>query len=57
MGLLFNIIVKLENGVITEEPLSIVAADALVVCAIHTKQLNLLEKSGWKRFKRNAKQQ
>ena len=57
MGSTYNVKVKWENGEITEEPLSIIAADAPVACAIYAKKMNLLEQPGWKRFKRIAKQQ
>ena len=42
MGSTYNVKVKWENGEITEEPLSIIAADAPVACAIYAKKMNLL---------------
>ena len=36
--------------------MSIIAADAPIACAEYAKKHNLLEKPGWKRFKRIAKQ-
>ena len=57
IGSTYNVKVKWENGEITEAPLSIIAADAPVACAIYAKKMNLLEQPGWKRFKRIARQQ
>ncbi len=45
----------MENGEITSEPLSIIAADDPVTCAIYAKENNLLEQEGWKQFKGIAK--
>ena len=41
----------------THEPLGIIAADDSVTCAIHANENNLLDKPGWRRFKRIAKRQ
>ena len=41
----------------TEEPLSLVAVDDLVTCAVYTKKHGLLNLPGWKRFKHLAKTQ
>ena len=41
-GSLYNVMVELETGEITEEPLSIVAQDNLVTCAAYVKEHNLL---------------
>ena len=49
-----NIQVEWENGEITDESLNIIAEDAPVACAIHTKKNNLLNKPRWKQFKRLA---
>jgi hypothetical protein len=46
--------VERENGEITTEPLSIIAADDLVTFALYAKENNLLLQDGWKRFKRIA---
>ena len=46
-----------ENGEITPEPLSIIAKDAPVACAIYARENNLLEVPGWRRFKSIAKNQ
>jgi hypothetical protein len=56
-GSLYNVMVEWENGEITSEPLSIIAADDPVTCAIYARDNDLLELDGWKRFKRLAKRQ
>ena len=42
--------IEWETGEITAEPLSIIAVDDPVTCAIYAKQHNRLESNGWKRF-------
>ena len=54
-GSKYNVIVKWENGEITPEPLSIIAANNPVTCAIYTKENDLLDTPGWKQLKRLAK--
>ena len=49
--------VKWLNGEITDEPLTVIALDAPVACAIYAKEKKLLNLPGWKRFKTIAKQQ
>ena len=56
-GSTYNVMIEWENGETTSEPLSIVAADDPVTCAIYAKENNLLEASGWKRFKPIAKRE
>ena len=56
-GSTYNVMVEWENGEITSEPLSIIAADDPVTCAIYARDNNLLELEGWKRFRRIAKRQ
>ncbi len=56
-GSSYNVMVEWETGEITEEPLSIIAADDPVTCAIYAKEHNLLHLNGWKRFKNIAKNQ
>ena len=46
-----------ENGEITSEPLSMIAADDPVTCAQYTIEKDLLQLDGWKRFKLIAKNQ
>ena len=47
--------IEWENGEITSEPSSVIAADDPVTCALCGNEHNLLNKPGWKRFKRLAK--
>lgn len=51
----YNVQVEQENGEITQEPLKIFAADALVTCAIYEEENNLLQLDGWKQFLRLVK--
>ena len=53
----YNVQVEWENGEITYEPLSVLAADDPVTCAIYARDHDLLDKPGWKRFKGIAKRQ
>jgi hypothetical protein len=46
-----------ENGETTFEPLTVIAADDPVTCAIYARDNNLLETAGWKRFKGIAKRE
>lgn len=57
MGSSYNVMVEWENGEITTEPLSTIAADDPVTCAIYARENNLLQLSGWKRFKALAKRE
>ena len=54
-GSKYNVMVEWENGEITTEPLSIIAADDPVTCAIYARDHSLLHLEGWKRFKGIAK--
>jgi len=47
--------IEWENGEVTSEPLSIVAADDPVTCAIYARENDLLDLDGWKWFKGIAK--
>ena len=49
--------IEWENGEITSEPLSIIAKDDPVICAIYARDNDLLELDGWRRFKGIAKQE
>jgi hypothetical protein len=51
----YNVQIEWENGEITFEPLSIIAADDPVTCAIYAHDKELLDLPGWKRFKSLAK--
>ena len=57
MGSKYNVTMEWENGEITPEPLSVIAKDDPVACAIYARDNNLLELDGWKRFKSIAKKQ
>ena len=46
-----------ENGEVTTEPLSIIAADDPVSCTMYAKENDLLELPGWKQFRNIAKHQ
>ena len=50
-GSKYNVLVEWEDGSTTSVPLSLLAADDPVACAIYAKENNLLEVDGWKRFK------
>jgi hypothetical protein len=49
-GLTYNVMIEWENGEVTTEPLSIIAADDPIPCAMYAKSSNLLDAPGWKRF-------
>ena len=51
-GSRFNVLVNWDSGESTYEPLDLIARDDPVTCALYGKKNNLLEKTGWKRFKR-----
>ena len=53
----YNVMVKWETGEITDEPLSLIAADDPVTCSEYTKKPDLLHLDGWKRLKHIAKNQ
>jgi hypothetical protein len=50
-----NVLIEWENGEITSEPLTVVAADDPVTCAIYARDNDPLNQPGWKRFKQIAK--
>jgi hypothetical protein len=56
-GSVYNVRIEWENGEITDEPLTTIAADDPVTCAIYAKDNSLLNTDGWKRFKTIAKRQ
>ena len=56
-GSTYNVMIEWENGEITAEPLSLIAADDPTTCAIYARENNLLHLPGWKRFKGIAKRQ
>jgi hypothetical protein len=54
-GSINNVRVEWENGEITDEPMTTIAANDPVTCAIYAKDNNLLDVPGWKRFKSIAR--
>ena len=50
-GSKYNVMVEWENGKITHEPLTTIAADDPVTCAIYAKEHDLLNIDRWKHFK------
>ena len=56
-GSTYNVRIEWENGEITDEPMTTIAADDPVTCAIYAKDNALLDVPGWKRFKSIAKRQ
>jgi len=46
----YNVMIKWENGQVTSEPLTILAADNPVTCTIYAKENDLLDLDDWKRF-------
>jgi hypothetical protein len=53
----YNVMVEWEDSSITAEPLSIIAADDPVTCAIYARDNDLLQLEGWRRLKTIAKKQ
>jgi hypothetical protein len=51
------VLVEWENGEITTEPLSVIAADDPVTCAACAREHDLLDVEGWKRFRSLAKRE
>ncbi|KAL7570793.1 hypothetical protein ACA910_014422 [Epithemia clementina (nom. ined.)] len=51
----YNVLVEWDTGETTYEPLSIIAMDDPVTCAVYAKENNLLDERGWRRFKRFVK--
>ena len=56
-GSMYNVMVEWENGETTKEPLTIIAKDDPVTCAIYAKENKLLDMPGWKQFKSLAKRE
>jgi hypothetical protein len=49
--------VEWENGETTTDPLSVIATDDLVTCAIYAKEHDLLDTKGWKCFRNMVKRE
>jgi hypothetical protein len=56
-GSRWNVMMKWSTGEITTEPLSIIAADDPVTCALYAREKGLLDVDGWKRFRSLAKRE
>lgn len=56
-GIPYNLTVLWENGETSDEPLSVIAADDPVSCAIHAQDKDLLDLPHWRRFRTMAKKQ
>ena len=56
-GSKYNVMVEWETGEITDEPLSLIAADDPVTCVEYAKKHDLLDLDGWKWLKHIAKNQ
>ena len=53
-GSTYNVQIRWSTGEITTEPLSVIAMDNPVVCALYARDHGLLDTPGWKRFKKIA---
>ena len=56
-GSTYNVLVKWEDGSVTSEPLAIIAKDSPAVLAKYAEDNGLLDKPGWRRFRKLAKNQ
>jgi hypothetical protein len=54
-GSRFNVLVEWEKGENTTEPLSVIAANNPVTCAVYAREDDLLDVEGWKHFQNLAK--
>ena len=55
LGSAWNSLAGLEDGSVTYEPLHIMGKDQPNLCAQYALDNNLLDKDGWKQFRRRAK--
>jgi hypothetical protein len=56
-GSAYNVMIEWENGETTTEPLSVIAIDDPITCAMYALENNLLDKPGWKRFSKMVRRQ
>jgi hypothetical protein len=56
-GSTYNIQVEWETGEVTNKPLSLIAIDNPLSCAIYARDNDLLHLTGWKQFKAIAKRE
>ena len=54
-GSKYNVMVELESGEVTYEPLTLISKDDPITCAVYAKKHDLLDTTGWKHLKRYAK--
>ena len=54
-GSKYNVMVEWESGEVTYEPLTLISKDDPITCAVYAKKHDLLDTTGWKHLKRNAK--
>ena len=51
-GSTYNVLIQWSTGEITTEPLTVIAKDNPVICTLYVKHNGLLDRPGWKRFKK-----
>ena len=56
-GSKWNVQIEWETDEVTFEPLSVIAADDPITCAAYTKEKNLYNLDGWKRFRHLIKKE
>jgi hypothetical protein len=56
-GSRYNVLIELENGEMTSEPLNIFGKDDPVTCAVYACKHGLVEEEGWKQFKGIARRE
>jgi hypothetical protein len=56
-GSRFNMLVEWENEEITTEPLSVIAANNPVTCAVYVREHDLFDVEGWKHFRNLARRE
>ena len=56
-GSSYNVMIVWEDNSKSFEPLSVIAADSPVTCALYAKRAGLLDTPGWKRFKTIARRE
>ena len=54
-GSKYNVMVEWESGEITYETLALISKDDPITCAVYAKKHDLLDTTGWKHLKRDAK--
>ena len=56
-GSRFNVMIEWENGEVMTEPLSVIAEDDPVSCAVYARDNKLLHVPGWRQFEKLARRQ